>query len=272
MRLKVLVPASIAGLTLLLGLGSAVAEPVLLTVDSSASALSGVALGGTIAGNFDSAVQSLSFAGGSDIFLTGNLAGAGVIPKQQFNNAGGTITVVSSFQTNVSSLHLDLTAGTAVNGGDASSVTFAGVAVGTVSGVADVDFDILGQGGSTTLNFSAPLTTSATFNPSAGIGAIGLSASAGLLLTLPFDVELILGDLSVSGGGVLGELLAPVVSFLDASLQGQIVPLTGLLIARGDLPAAVPEPATWALLLSAMLLLGFRRARAAAARGRNQDI
>jgi len=74
-----------------------------------------------------------------------------------------------SFQTNLSSLHLDLTAGTAVDGGDASGITFASSGTGTLSGTVDVDLHVLGQtAGSTTLNFSALLMPSAT-----GAGTIG---------------------------------------------------------------------------------------------------
>jgi hypothetical protein len=52
MRLKVLVHSCIA-LSLMLGMGSALAAPTTLAVDSSASAPAGVPLAGTVVGNFD---------------------------------------------------------------------------------------------------------------------------------------------------------------------------------------------------------------------------
>ena len=178
MRLKVRIPLYMATWSFLLGIGTTQAAPVTLTVDSSASALAGVPLAGTVVGNFDSAAQSLTFAGGSDIFLTADLAATGVIPISQIVNGGGTtVTATGSFQTSLSNLHLDLTAGTALNGGDASAVTFASSATGTVSGVLDVDFTVLGQSGSTVINFSGALTPSAV-----GVGTIGLSDTARLTL------------------------------------------------------------------------------------------
>src|SRR3954468_13327632 len=148
MRLKVLVRSCIAALSLMLGMGSALAAPTTLAVDSSASALAGVPLAGTVVGNFDGATQSLAFAGGSDIFLTTDLVGAGAIPFSSFGISilGQPVAIAElsgSFQTSLSSLHLDLTAGTAVDGGDASGITFASSGTGTLSGTVDVDLHVL---------------------------------------------------------------------------------------------------------------------------------
>jgi hypothetical protein len=275
MRVKVVLLMCAFAFSILPGISPALATPVILTVDSSTSALSGVPLTGTIVGDFDGAAHSLTFGGGSDVSVTAAVGGTGVIPNSTFSSGDTSFFASGSFQTNISSLHLDLTSGTATDGSDASSVTFASTGAGTVSGVLNVDFNTLGILGSAVLNFSGPLTPSPTFQSLAGTGTIGLSDSAGLLLTLPFNVPLIAGDLEVSGGGVLGGLLPPVVSFLDQILAGELAlggRFPGVVVAVGDEAAAVPEPPTAVLVFTSVFLIGFlghaRRRRKAAGRSR----
>jgi len=244
----------------LLSAEPASAVPVALTVNQSLSSFGGVPLTGGLAADFDSGAQSLTFNGGSNISPTTLVTGTGAIPTSViFDNGIQSIVGSGSYQTSVSSLTLDLTSGTVIDGSAANVPFWSSSGSGTLTGTLDVETNLLGQVSNSVVSFSALLTPQATFTSSTVLSPIALSITvADIILSLSFDVPFIVSDVQFSGGGLGTDVLNEVAGFVDGALT-TLVKIEGLVVASGAV--SVPVPATYALLVFGLAGLGWSRRR-----------
>src|SRR5262245_21297658 len=223
--------AAVTIVLVLLGSTPSMATPVTLTVDSSQSAIVSAGLinipirqlVGTVKGDYNAATQELTFGGGSDITTATNLnlSGTGTIADQTFNQFPPFSLALTgmTFSFAVTAPHLDLVAGTIMDGSGAEVPTWTSTGSGKASGSINVAISL---GGSEIFSgkasFSALLTPESPFNTPIIFPDVGLSdTGSNLIVTLPFALPLVLGNVDLDLD--IDDLPLILNSFIDGILD-----------------------------------------------------
>jgi len=205
--------------------------------------------------------------------INGNLQTAGAVTQSGLTVTGATSNGAYVPPINVAALNnslinnsnsfaalADTGSASAICGGGGCSLTLNGV-----SGQNVFDVNLAGFGSPVGLiNFSGP--SDATFivdliGTNIALSAIGFNLAAGIgfgdiLWNATSATSLLLSQI-----GLPGTLLAPnaLVNFNNASIDGNLY--AGDLIGNGESHAVVPEPGTWAMLLTGLLALALAQRR-----------
>ncbi len=227
--------------------GASNATPISFTLDSSTSALgfpNSVPLTGSVLGNFDATMQTLSFAGGSSFFSGTPLLNSGNIAAQTYNLSGlGSVSVSGTYQTTISSTSFDITSGSIINGGGSSGLQLSSASAGGFNGTLNADYSILGIPLSQQISFMGNLATPSAFSSTGSASLTG--TSSGTNLALNFNAPLSVNNLQFSSTGELSALLGAFTSLIqNAVTSNPVSQLPGSIFASSTtvLPPPPPQP------------------------------